>query len=125
MVTAPAFHELTVSEVTPLTDDAVAITLAVPEPLAATYRYLPGQHVTVRADIDGPRGPVEVYSTHLHWKLFDSDVRQAQAAPKVAQVLAWGAGSPLAADSSARTAVVPTAITLRTTSSGITALARI
>jgi ring-1,2-phenylacetyl-CoA epoxidase subunit PaaE len=39
--------------VTPLTDDAVAITLSVPEPLAATYRYLPGQHVTVRADIDG------------------------------------------------------------------------
>jgi len=52
-VAAPAFHELTVSEVTPLTDDAVAITLSVPEPLAATYRYLPGQHVTVRADIDG------------------------------------------------------------------------
>ena len=32
----------------------------------------------LRADIDGPRGPVEVYSTHLHWKLYDSDVRQAQ-----------------------------------------------
>lgn len=32
----------------------------------------------LRAEIDGPRGPVEVYSTHLHWKLYDSHVRQAQ-----------------------------------------------
>ena len=34
----------------------------------------------LRAEIDGPRGPLEVYSTHLHWKLYDSHVRQAQVA---------------------------------------------
>jgi endonuclease/exonuclease/phosphatase family metal-dependent hydrolase len=32
----------------------------------------------LRADVDGPRGAIECYSTHLHWKLHDSHVRQAQ-----------------------------------------------
>lgn len=49
----PTFHPLRVTEVAPLTDDAVAITLDVPADLAATFRYLPGQHVTVRAIVDG------------------------------------------------------------------------
>lgn len=34
----------------------------------------------VRAVVDGPRGPFECYSIHLHWKLYDSHVRQAQVA---------------------------------------------
>ncbi|MEL7208923.1 MAG: endonuclease/exonuclease/phosphatase family protein, partial [Actinomycetota bacterium] len=34
----------------------------------------------VRAEIDGPRGRVEAFSTHLHWRLHDGHVRQAQAA---------------------------------------------
>jgi endonuclease/exonuclease/phosphatase family metal-dependent hydrolase len=34
----------------------------------------------LRAELDGPRGRVEAYSTHLHWKVFDSHVRQAQVA---------------------------------------------
>jgi ring-1,2-phenylacetyl-CoA epoxidase subunit PaaE len=42
-----------VLEVTPLTDDAVAVTFDVPDHLAALYRFLPGQHVTIRAIIDG------------------------------------------------------------------------
>ena len=32
----------------------------------------------LRAEVDGPRGPIELYCTHLHWKLYDSHVRQAQ-----------------------------------------------
>ena len=47
------FHRLRVTEVTPLTDDAVAVTLDVPEHLADTFSFLPGQHVTVRSQIDG------------------------------------------------------------------------
>ena len=50
---APEFHELIVDDVTPLTDDAVAVSFSVPESLAGTFRYLPGQHVTLRAEIDG------------------------------------------------------------------------
>lgn len=32
----------------------------------------------VRADIDGPRGPIEVFSTHLNWRLDQSHVRTMQ-----------------------------------------------
>ena len=52
-MSAPEFHTLTVSEIEPLTDDAVAITFAVPDEVSEQFRYLPGQHVTVRAFIDG------------------------------------------------------------------------
>ncbi len=53
-MTAPVvFHPLRVTEVAPLTDDAVAVTFDVPEHLADDFRYLPGQHVTVKATIDG------------------------------------------------------------------------
>ena len=52
-MSAPEYHELEVSDVARLTDDAVAVTFVVPEALADAYRFLPGQHVTVRADIDG------------------------------------------------------------------------
>lgn len=47
------FHALTVIEVTPLTDESVAITLdpSVVEP--GTFDYLPGQHLTMRLIIDG------------------------------------------------------------------------
>ena len=34
----------------------------------------------VRADIDGPRGPIEVFSTHLNWRLDQSHVRVEQVA---------------------------------------------
>lgn len=50
---AVEFHPLRVASVDPLTDDSVAITFEVPETLADRYRYLPGQHVTMKADIDG------------------------------------------------------------------------
>lgn len=47
------FHPLVVGSVEPLTDDAVAVTFHVPDDLAESFRYLPGQHVTVKAEIDG------------------------------------------------------------------------
>ena len=50
---APVFHELEVASVEPLTDEAVALTFDVPSALADEYRYLPGQHLTLRAIIDG------------------------------------------------------------------------
>ena len=34
----------------------------------------------IRADIDGPRGPLEVFSTHLNWRLDQSHVRMMQVA---------------------------------------------
>lgn len=47
------FHTLRVAEVERLTDDAVAVTFDVPEELTDAFRYLPGQHVTLRASIGG------------------------------------------------------------------------
>ncbi len=47
------FHELRVVEVTPLTDEAVAVTFDVPPDLADRFTYLPGQHVTVRGIVEG------------------------------------------------------------------------
>ena len=47
------FHELRVVEVSPLTDDSVAVTFDVPDDLRSRFDYLPGQHVTVRSEVDG------------------------------------------------------------------------
>lgn len=47
------FHRLRVAEVRPLTADAVAVTFDVPPDLAAEFRFTPGQHVAVRAVLDG------------------------------------------------------------------------
>lgn len=48
-----AFHPLTVVEVTELTEDSVGVSLDVPAELSERFRYLPGQHVTLRSVIDG------------------------------------------------------------------------
>lgn len=47
------FHPLTVAEVRPLTAASVEVTFAVPDELLGEYDYLPGQHVALRATIDG------------------------------------------------------------------------
>ena len=52
-MTEVVFYPLRVTEVTPLTDDSIAVTFDVPEELAETFSYIPGQHVTVRAEIEG------------------------------------------------------------------------
>lgn len=47
------FHPLTITGRRAAADDAVALTFAVPPALAADYRHRAGQHVAVRAVIDG------------------------------------------------------------------------
>ncbi|WP_037367270.1 1,2-phenylacetyl-CoA epoxidase subunit PaaE [Amycolatopsis orientalis] len=47
------FHPLRVAEVERLCDDAVAVTFAVPEELASTYAFAPGQSLTLRRVVDG------------------------------------------------------------------------
>ncbi|UUW90712.1 fatty acid desaturase [Pimelobacter simplex] len=49
----PTFHPLRVRAVEPVSSDAVAITFDVPDDLVASYRYVQGQHLTLRAVIDG------------------------------------------------------------------------
>jgi ring-1,2-phenylacetyl-CoA epoxidase subunit PaaE len=47
------FHDLQVTAVERLTEQAVALTFAVPEELRADFDFEPGQHLTLRAEIDG------------------------------------------------------------------------
>ena len=47
------FHRLPIARVDRETRDAVAITFAVPPALAGAFRFEPGQHLSVRADIGG------------------------------------------------------------------------
>ncbi len=49
----PVFHSLRVSRIDRVTDDSVAVTFDVPEDLALRYHYLQGQHLTLRAVVDG------------------------------------------------------------------------
>ncbi|MEM9331240.1 MAG: 1,2-phenylacetyl-CoA epoxidase subunit PaaE [Pseudomonadota bacterium] len=48
-----SFHKLTISKVEHLTEDAVALTFDVPDALAHEYDFLPGQYLTLRADVKG------------------------------------------------------------------------
>jgi ring-1,2-phenylacetyl-CoA epoxidase subunit PaaE len=47
------FHRLPITRVERETRDAVAITFAVPDTLTEPFRFAAGQHLTLRADIDG------------------------------------------------------------------------
>jgi len=47
------FHPLTVSAVEPQTDESVAIRFNVPSELQDRFQHIPGQHVVVRAMLDG------------------------------------------------------------------------
>jgi ring-1,2-phenylacetyl-CoA epoxidase subunit PaaE len=47
------FHALRVADVERLCDDAVAVTLDVPEPLRSTFAFRPGQYLTLRLHTDG------------------------------------------------------------------------
>ncbi|AIY01911.1 phenylacetate-CoA oxygenase/reductase subunit PaaK [Arthrobacter sp. PAMC 25486] len=51
-----SFHELEVSEVHRLTEDAIEVTFAVPAGLAGWYDYLPGQYVALRVHMPDEHG---------------------------------------------------------------------
>jgi len=58
LITKPArhrarFHTLTVTDIERLTDDAVAVSLAIPDDLADEFVFEPGQHLTLRVTVDG------------------------------------------------------------------------
>jgi ring-1,2-phenylacetyl-CoA epoxidase subunit PaaE len=49
----PKFHPLKIREVRPETEDSVSIAFEVPENLQPDYRFLPGQYLTLKAEING------------------------------------------------------------------------
>lgn len=50
---AVEFHRLTISDVRRETPEAVSIAFAVPADLAGAYHFNPGQHITLRTQVDG------------------------------------------------------------------------
>ncbi len=50
---APTFHTLKICKIEELTPDAKAISFDIDENLRAAYQFVPGQYLTLRADIDG------------------------------------------------------------------------
>ncbi|MCH7668991.1 MAG: 2Fe-2S iron-sulfur cluster binding domain-containing protein [Acidobacteria bacterium] len=50
---AAEFHTLQVASVEPLTDESVLLTFTVPDNLKSAYAFVAGQHLILRADIDG------------------------------------------------------------------------
>src|SRR5208282_5079169 len=49
----PRFHTLTIADIRQETASAISVAFAVPAALAAAYRYIPGQYLTLRATIEG------------------------------------------------------------------------
>lgn len=47
------FHQLTISDIRPETDDTISVAFRVPDGLAQAYMFDAGQHLTLRADIGG------------------------------------------------------------------------
>jgi ring-1,2-phenylacetyl-CoA epoxidase subunit PaaE len=52
-MSTPRFHPLTVQRITPEAAGSVAITLGIPTEARDTFRFEPGQFLTLRAEIDG------------------------------------------------------------------------
>jgi len=53
MMVSPRFHALTIADIRRETAEAISVAFAVPAALAADYRYVAGQYVTLRATIEG------------------------------------------------------------------------
>lgn len=60
------FHTMAVT-VRPETDDSVSVSFSVPPALRETFRHVPGQHLVLRAEIDGEdiRRSYSICSSHL------------------------------------------------------------
>ena len=47
------FHQLTIKQLNKETPDSVVITLEIPEPLREAFRFIPGQNLTVKTNLNG------------------------------------------------------------------------
>jgi ring-1,2-phenylacetyl-CoA epoxidase subunit PaaE len=65
------FHALRIAELQPDAEDAVAVTLEVPQELRSEYLGLPGQHVVLRTELDGEevRRTYSLVNTPGEWPL--------------------------------------------------------
>lgn len=97
--TRPRFHPLRVRSVERLTADSTAVTFTVPEDLRAAYRHRAGQHVTLRAMVDGqdlrrsysllpsPEGTLRVAVRRIEDGVFSGYVHERLAADDILDVM--------------------------------------
>src|SRR5215472_13306040 len=52
-MSTPRFHRLAINDLRRETTDAVSLTFAIPQDLAADYAFAPGQYLTLRTTMDG------------------------------------------------------------------------
>jgi ring-1,2-phenylacetyl-CoA epoxidase subunit PaaE len=65
------FHALRIAELQPDAEDAIAVTLEVPQELQSVYSGLPGQHVVLRTELEGEevRRTYSLINTPGEWPL--------------------------------------------------------
>ncbi len=96
---AAEFHELSVASVDEITDESVRVTFEIPADLVSAYAHVPGQHVIVRATIEGETvrrsysicskpeaGVLQVGIKHLPGGAFSSFANTALAKGDVVEV---------------------------------------
>ena len=95
----PRFHPLRVATVEPLTSESTAVTFTVPADLAAAYEHRAGQHVTLRAVVDGqdvrrsysllpaPAGTLRVAVKRIDGGVFSGYVQQRLRADDILDVM--------------------------------------
>ncbi|MEV0375933.1 2Fe-2S iron-sulfur cluster-binding protein [Streptomyces sp. NPDC050636] len=89
------FHRLTVSEVRRETAEAVSVAFEVPDDLAATFHFRPGQHLTLKTAIDGVevRRPYSICSG-----ITDGELRVAVKSQPEGRMSNWVANGLRAGD---------------------------
>ena len=96
-----AFHPLKILDVARETDQAIAVTLEPDPALAETFIFLPGQHLTFRADIGGEdvrrnysicaapgNGPLRVAIKHVEGGLFSGWALESLQAGDIIETMA-------------------------------------
>ena len=79
-----AFHPLRVAALDPFTPEAVRIVLEVPQELGESYRYVAGQHVTVRYPVPADGADGEVRELRRSYSLCAAPTEQAPTTLQIA-----------------------------------------
>ncbi len=66
----PRYHTLRIAEVRPETPECISVKFDLPPELAPEYRFVQGQHIGLRATLDGEelRRSYSICSGHRRWR---------------------------------------------------------
>jgi len=90
----PSFHTLKIKEIRQETSDAVSISFEIPEELRPTFQYLPGQYLTLKANVNGEelRRSYSLCSTPIEnsWRVAVKRIENGKFSTYVNEVLKVG-----------------------------------